>query len=63
MMNMNRSGAGRTLWRDQGGQTTLEWTLLLATIGLPAIVMFAMMLATLTEYYRMVVYLVSVPMP
>ncbi len=60
---MNRPNAWPALWRDQGGQTTLEWTLLLATVGLPAIVMFAMMLATLTEYYRMVVYLVSVPLP
>lgn len=48
---------------DQAGQSTLEWTLLLAVVGLPAITLFGWMVSALAEYYRMVTFLELLPFP
>jgi Flp pilus assembly pilin Flp len=53
----------RRLWSDQRGQTTIEYALLLAFIGLPAYAAFALLLSVLAETYRMVVFLELLPFP
>jgi Flp pilus assembly pilin Flp len=53
----------RRLWSDERGQTTIEYALLLAVIGLPAYAIFALLLAILTETYRMVTFLELLPFP
>jgi Flp pilus assembly pilin Flp len=53
----------RRLWSDQRGQTTIEYALLLAAIGLPAVAAFGLMLAILAENYRMVTFLELLPFP
>lgn len=54
---------GRRLARDQRGQVTVEWTLLIAAFGIPMIWVFAMMLATLSGQFRMITTLLSLPFP
>ncbi len=49
--------------RDQRGQTTVEYALLIAVIGLPAITVFGWLLAILAENYRMVTFLELLPFP
>ena len=51
------------LWRDESGQATVEWTLLIAAFGLPMIWVFTMMLATLAAHYRMITCMISLPFP
>jgi Flp pilus assembly pilin Flp len=53
----------RRLWADQRGQTTIEYALLLAVIGLPAVAAFGLMLAILAENYKMVTFLELLPFP
>jgi len=53
----------RRLWSDQRGQTTIEYALLLAAIGLPSVAAFGLMLAILAENYRMVTFLELLPFP
>ena len=53
----------RKLWADQAGQTTIEWALLMAMVGLPAIALFGMLLGILAENYRMVTMMLSWPFP
>ena len=48
---------------DQRGQTTIEYALLIATIGLPAVIVFGWLLGVLSENYRMVVFLELLPLP
>lgn len=51
------------LWSDQRGQTTVEWILLLAVIGLPMVWVFRMALGILAEHYRMVQFVETMPFP
>jgi len=51
------------LARDSAGQTTIEWALLLAVVGIPAITVFGWLLAILSENYRMVTFLELLPFP
>ena len=53
----------RRLWSDQRGQTTIEYALLLAMIGLPSVAAFGLILAILAENYRMVTFLELLPFP
>jgi Flp pilus assembly pilin Flp len=53
----------RRLWADQRGQTTIEYALLLALIGLPAVGAFGLILAILAENYKMVTFLELLPFP
>ena len=53
----------RRLWADERGQTTIEYALLLAVIGLPAIGVFGLMVAILAENYKMVTFLELLPFP
>lgn len=48
---------------DQGGQMTVEWSLLLAAFGLPMIVLFGWLLAALAEYYRLLTLVLTLPFP
>ena len=48
---------------DEAGQTTLEWALIIAAVGLPAITVFGWLLAILAENYRMVAFLELLPFP
>lgn len=62
---MNRACGNilRRLWADDRGQTTIEYALLMAFIGLPAITMFWWLLVILAENYRMVTFLELLPFP
>jgi len=51
------------LWRDETGQTTIEYALLLAAVALPMIVVFRMLLALLAWLYEMTVFLIGMPFP
>lgn len=62
-MKRSRGNILRRLWADDRGQTTIEYALLIAVIGLPAITMFGMLLAVLAENYRMVTFLELLPFP
>jgi len=53
----------KQLWRDESGQATVEWTLLIAAFGLPMIWVFAMMLATLAGHYKMITCVLTLPFP
>jgi Flp pilus assembly pilin Flp len=48
---------------DELGQTTVEWALLIAAVGLPLIYVFWALLDILAENYRMVTFLELLPMP
>ena len=48
---------------DQVGQTSVEYTLLLAGIGLPMMYVFKVLLDTLTAYYQMVTFVQTLPLP
>ena len=62
-MNRVRGDILRRLWADDRGQTTIEYALLIAFIGLPAITAFGWLLAILAENYRMVTFLELLPFP
>ena len=51
------------LGRDETGQTTVEYALMIAVIGLPAITLFGWLLTILSENYRMVTFLELLPFP
>jgi Flp pilus assembly pilin Flp len=53
----------RRLWADERGQTTIEYALLLAVVGLPAVGAFGLMVAILAENYKMVTFLELLPFP
>ena len=48
---------------DQAGQSTIEWTLILAVFALPMIWVIRVLLNTIAEYYRMVSFLETLPYP
>jgi Flp pilus assembly pilin Flp len=53
----------QTMHRDQAGQTTVEWTLLIAAFGIPMIFVFALTLSLLSAHYRMMTFLLTLPLP
>ena len=58
-----RAGKVRRLSADQAGQTTIEWAMMLAVVGLPSIYLFSRLLAVLAEHYRMITFLETLPYP
>ena len=61
-MNRFRKETPRPVF-GQTGQTTVEWTLLLAAFGLPMIYVFAMCLSILATYFSMVSFLETLVFP
>ena len=59
----NLANSLRAVWRDERGQTTLEWTLILVAFGLPMVYVFRTMLRILTVHYQMVTFLECLPYP
>ncbi|MBI1373299.1 MAG: hypothetical protein GC159_11265 [Phycisphaera sp.] len=55
-------GAG-DLRRDESGATTLEWALLLATIGIPSFYVIRLAMETLVGHYQMMTTVNSLPFP
>jgi len=53
----------RRLHSQEGGQLTLEWTLLLAAIALPMYWVFRICLSVLVAHFRMVTFMETVPFP
>jgi len=51
----------RRLARDQRGQTTVEWALVLATFGVPLFLLFEYLLRLFAEYYGMMTCLLGLP--
>ncbi|MHC4481714.1 MAG: Flp family type IVb pilin [Planctomycetota bacterium] len=51
------------LARDDAGQTTIEYALLIAVIGLPAITVFGWLLKILATNYQIVTFLELLPFP
>ena len=49
--------------RDQDGQTTVEWTLLIAAFGLPMLYVFGVLLGAMVEHYRMLTLVLTLPFP
>ncbi len=65
-MNVDRMPGGirkKRLAEDQSGQTTIEWVLLLGAFGIPMVYMMVLLLATLSEHYRMVTFIQTLPLP
>ena len=56
-------GTLRKILRDQRGQVTIEYTLVLVAFGLPMATIFIWLLGVLSEYYRMVTFLETLPFP
>lgn len=52
----------KPMHNDQGG-ATLEWTLLLAGIGIPAYFIISLCLNLLVDHYRMMTTLNALPFP
>lgn len=48
---------------DEGGASSVEYLLLIALVGIPSLLLFRALLALMTEYYRMVVFIETLPMP
>jgi hypothetical protein len=53
----------KKLTHDQRGGATLEWTLLLASIGIPAYWLISLCLNLLVDHYRMMTTLNALPFP
>jgi len=56
----------QSLWEqmhDPTGQSTAEYVLLLAAFGLPLMYVFAVLLALMSEFYGMVTFLETLPLP
>lgn len=49
--------------RDDRGQATLEWVLLMVGFGLPMVYVFATLLEVLAEHFRMITFLETMPFP
>ena len=56
-------GHSLSLLRDQRGQVSVEYTLVLAAFGLPMVTAFAWLLGVLAEHYRMVTFIETLPFP
>jgi Flp pilus assembly pilin Flp len=51
------------LHEDQRGQTAIEWVLIVVVFGLPMVYVFRALLGILTEQYRMVTFMETLPFP
>lgn len=51
------------LLRDDSGETTVEYALLLAGLLAPITVMLAMLLKMLIDHYRMLTFVETLPLP
>ena len=51
------------LARDEGGQTTIEWALVLVAFVIPMIAVLNKLLSVLVLHYRMVTFLETLPFP
>lgn len=51
------------LYRDERGQTTVEWTLLVLAFGLPMFWVFGRLLDLLQAHYGLSVFVESLPFP
>ena len=60
---MSAAPAILRLGRDETGQTTIEWALLLVAFVLPMIYVFRLLLAVLGKHYEMVTFLETLPFP
>ncbi len=60
---MQRTRRMAELARDQAGQTTIEYSLLLVAFSLPMIYVIRVLLAVLEEHYRLVSFLETLPYP
>lgn len=53
----------RCLDADQNGAASIEWTLLVVAFGIPMVAVFRMLLALMSEYYGMITFLETLPLP
>ena len=53
----------RELHADAAGASSVEWVLLLLTIGLPSFWLFSVILNAIAELYRMVTFVITTPFP
>jgi Flp pilus assembly pilin Flp len=53
----------RTFIQDESGAVTVEWALLIAAFGIPMILLVQQMLQLLGAHYRMMTFLLSMPLP
>ena len=60
---MNVRGGTTRLHGDERGQTAIEWVLIVVLIGLPMMYVFTALLGILTEQYRMVSFMETLPFP
>ena len=50
-------------WRDERGQSTAEWMMVLVAFGVPMMGLCTLLLATLTEHYRRISFFEILPFP
>jgi len=60
---MRIDGGMERLLRDQAGQATVEYALLIGAIVLPSMYIFMRLLATLGKMFQMVTFMHSLPFP
>ncbi len=48
---------------DQAGQTTVEWSLLIAAFGLPMLFVFREILGALAGFYGFITCMITLPLP
>lgn len=53
----------RRLGRDDAGQATLEWVMILCIFGIPLVGLFKLAMDVLCEQYRAVTFLHTLPFP
>ena len=53
----------RRFTREEGGQMTLEWALVMAVVALPFVVIFRVCLAIIVAHFQMVTFLQGLPFP
>jgi len=51
------------LGSDEQGTATVEWGLLLAAFGIPIILVFRLLLATLIGHYQLATCIITLPFP
>ena len=57
----DRRGVG--LWRDQAGQVTIEWTLVMAAVALPMYFVIRVCIELMVAHFRMVTFMETLPFP
>jgi len=60
---MTRLPTARRLARDEGGQTSIEWVMILAGFVLPMVYVFRLLLAAMSVHYELVTFLETLPFP